>query len=215
MSESLNPLWKNEAFHTAIELSIFIHGHQNPNDFEYEEVFEYQKANYVNIKRRLDNINWQSTLRNEGNVENAVNLFYNIIFKIIHDEVPKKKKRRNVNFKYPVWYNKQIKNLKNRKQKAHKIYKKNNCDENLEKYLDIANQLNFAIDTAFEEYNAKTENEIKSCPKNFFNYVKTNLKSDNFPSSMNLDEHVGNNPDEICNLFASFFPRNLHHLFRS
>lgn len=67
------------------------------------------------------------------------------------------------------------------------------------------NQLNFAIDTAFEEYNAKTENEIKSCPKNFFNYVKTNLKSDNFPSSMNLDEHVGNNPDEICNLFASFF----------
>lgn len=124
VSESLNPLWKNEAFHTAIELSIFIHGHQNPNDFEYEEVFEYQKANYVNIKRRLDNINWQSTLRNEGNVENAVNLFYNIIFKIIHDEVPKKKKRRNVNFKYPVWYNKQIKNLKNRKQKAHKIYKK-------------------------------------------------------------------------------------------
>lgn len=42
VSESLNPLWKNEAFHTAIELSIFIHGHQNPNDFEYEEVFEYQ-----------------------------------------------------------------------------------------------------------------------------------------------------------------------------
>lgn len=51
-------------------------------------------------------------------------------------------------------------------------FTKKNCNENLEKYLDISNQLNVAINTAFEEYKAKTENEIKSYPKNFFNSVK-------------------------------------------
>uniref|UniRef100_A0A0R3Q9H7 Reverse transcriptase domain-containing protein n=1 Tax=Brugia timori TaxID=42155 RepID=A0A0R3Q9H7_9BILA len=200
-------LWKNEAFHTAIEFSIFVHKNQRPNDCEFEEVSEYHKANYENIKRRLCSVDWQTILRNEGNVEIAVDCFYNILYQIIHVEVPRKKKRRHGNSKYPVWYNRQIKNLKNRKQKAHKIYKKSNNNENLQKYLDICNELNFAIDTAFEEYNTKTENEIKSCPKNFFNYVKTNLKSDNFPSSMHLDEHVGNNSEEICNLFATFFQK--------
>lgn len=38
VSESLNPLWKNEAYHTAIEYSLFIHEHQRPNDCEYEKI---------------------------------------------------------------------------------------------------------------------------------------------------------------------------------
>lgn len=75
----------------------------------------------------------------------------------------------------------------------------------MEKYLDICDQLNLAIDVAFEEYNTNTEKEIKLCPKNFFNYVQSKLKSNNFPSSMYLDQCVGNNSEDICNLFASFF----------
>ena len=135
----------------------------------------------------------------------AVDTFYEILFDIIKQEIPLKKRRRTGNTKNPVWYNSHIKNLKNRKQKAHKIYKRHNSSENLAIYLDICDQLNLAISNAFDEYNAKTELEIKSCPKNFYSYVKTKLKSDNFPSIMHLDENVGDNSERICNLFAKFF----------
>lgn len=75
-------------------------------------------------------------------------------------------------------------------------------------YLQICDELNLAINFAFEEYNSKTELGMKSNPKNFFNYVKSKLKTDNYPSKMHLYENVGNNSDEICNLFSNFFQQN-------
>ena len=136
VSESLSPLWKNEASHTAIEYSLFVHDAVRPIDCEFEEVFDYHKGNYDNIRRKLSCINWQTLLKNEGNVATSVDIFYKILFKIIHDEVPLIRKRRFGNSKYPIWYNRDLKNLKNRKQKAHKIFKNQNCHENLVKYLE-------------------------------------------------------------------------------
>ena len=123
---------------------------------------------------KLNTIAWQTILRNEKYFENAVDVFYNSIYKIIHEEVPIKRRRRQKYFKHPVWYNKEIKNLKNRKQKAHKIYKKQNSQDALQAYLDICDQLNLALKQAFEQYNRKTELEIKSCPKNFLITLEAN-----------------------------------------
>lgn len=208
VSESISPLWKNEAFHTAIEYSMFMHIYHTPHEYVYENIFDYSRANYTNIRLKLDNANWQSVLRNQNNIECAIEIFYNLLWETIREEVPVKKRRRNHNSKNPIWFNKQIINLKNRKQKAHKVYRRYKKPDDLEKYLVICDQLNLAISTALTEYNIKTENEIKSCPKNFFNYVKTKLKSCNFPSTMTLDEKVGNNSEDICNLFAKFFQEN-------
>lgn len=205
VSESLVPLWRNEAFHTAIEYSLFIHDNIRPVDCDLEEFFDYQAANYSHIRNKLSIIDWQTILTNEGNVERATEVFYNKLFKIIKEEVPIKKRRRQVHSKDPIWFNRQIKSLKNRKQKAHKIYKKHNSPDNLENYLNICDQLNLAINTAFQEYNLKTEHEIKTCPKKFFEYVRSKLKSDSFPSKMYLDSSEGNNSESICNLFAAFF----------
>lgn len=85
------------------------------------------------------------------------------------------------------------------------MYKNHSSQENLENYLNICDQLNVAMKTALEEYNFKTESEIKTCPKNFFNYVKTKLKSDNIPSRMYYDNSVADSCEDICNLFAEYF----------
>lgn len=124
VTESITPLWKNEAFHTAIEFSLFVHENKRPDDCEYEEVFQYHSANYDNIRHRLSRIDWQTILRNEENVETSVDVFSKVLFEIILENVPLKKIRRQNNSKNPIWYNEEIKNLKNRKQKAHKMYKK-------------------------------------------------------------------------------------------
>lgn len=203
--ESVSPLWKNEAFHTAIEYSIFVHSNLNPNDCSYEYVFDYNMANYDNIRYKINRVNWQSNLKEEVNIESAVQNFYKILSEVIQEEVPLKRKRRGFGSKNPVWFNKQIINLKNRKQKAHKTYKAHNSQANLEKYLSICDQLNLTISNALTDYNIKTENEVKSCPKNFFNYVKSKINSNNFPSKMTLDDKEGNNSEDICNLFATFF----------
>lgn len=209
VTASSTPLWKNEAFHTAIEYSLFVHENTRPIAGEFEVVYEYNKANYNNIRDRLRSVDWQHALRSDGDIDACVDLFYFILSDIIRDEVPSKRKRANIYFKDPPWYHEGIKNLINKKQRAHKSYKtctdEKKLDRKMTKYIEISDQLNTAINIAFEEYNYKTEHEIKSNPKNFFNYVKTTLKSSTFPSRMHLDEKNGDNPGEICNLFSSFF----------
>lgn len=202
----MNPLWKNEVFHTAIEYSMFVHKNILPIDWEYEEVLEYNKTNFVEAKRKLLAINWQNIFNNEGNVDESVGKFYTELNYITSETVPTRRRRRNYSGnKYPVWFTPQLKNLKNRKQKAHKLYKNNCNDINLQNYLNICDQFFSAINNANEEFNCKVESEVKACPKNFFNYVKSKSKSNNFPSQMHLDENVGNNPQEICSLFSIFF----------
>lgn len=205
VNESIAPLWKNEAFHTALEYSLFIHNNCRPTVCEYEDIYEYDNANYENIKNRINLIDWQSLIREENNVEKAVDIFYSLLMEIIREEVPLKRKKLFGNSKNPIWFNRNIRNLKNRKQKAHKIYKKHGSDDNMQKYLDLCEQLNIAINSALEEYNRKIESDIKSCPRSFFNYTKTKLKSNNLPSKMQLDDKDANNPEEICHLFSTFF----------
>jgi hypothetical protein len=208
---SLSPLWKNEVYHTAIEYSFFIHKTSTPNDWEYEEVPEYHKTNFTEAKHRLLTINWQNVISMEGNVDTEERKIYSHIQNIITETVPLKRRRRTQHSKLPVWFNTQLKNLKNKKQKAHKLYKKENSIINLQNYQNICDQLNIAINAAHEEYNRKVENEIKSCPTNFFNYAKSKLKSSNFPSRMHFDGNFDENSTEICNRFAIFFPGNIHH----
>lgn len=204
VTESLSPLWKNEKFHTAIEFSIFVHSTSvRPDDNFFEPSFDYKNANFELIKRKLNCIDWQTLIR-DSNIDQGVDIFYRTIFDIIEQTVPKKRKKVNIH-RVPVWYNHDIVNLKNRKQKAHKAYKRNRNDSNLAFYLSICDQLNLEIKRAHESHINKIESNIKSDPKSFYEYVKDKQKSNNFPSNMQLNEKVGNNSDDISNLFADFF----------
>ena len=103
-----------------------MHNNSNPNDCEYENVFDFKKANYDDIRIALSTTNWQYLLNNQENMECSVEIFYITIMKVIQDNVPLTKKRCKYNSKNPVWFNRHIINLKNRKQNAHKSYKKFN-----------------------------------------------------------------------------------------
>lgn len=208
---SEHPLWKNEAFHSAIEYSFHVHKKSaSSHDWEYEEIFKYSEANVPAIKCRLDQTDWQTLLDCE--IDEAATRFYNVIENIFNEYIPRTKRRtkRDTN---PPWFTRELKHLRNLKQKAHKAKNKfqNNTQSDITReqleneYADLCEQFNFAISAAQETYNRKIERDLKTNPKNFFSYVKHKSKSDNFPSSMFLEDKIGNNSSEKCNLFAEFF----------
>lgn len=124
VSESPSSLWKNEVFHTAIEYSIMILEKTAMVDNNLSDpYFDFSKADYGAIKNKLNSIDWQLVIRSHD-TEHAVDVFYQIIYSILEQTVPMKQKKK-ANAKTPIWYNRQIINLRNRKQKAHKAYKRN------------------------------------------------------------------------------------------
>ena len=206
IQKAANPLWKNEAYHTAIEYSLFVHRNSSTSDdFTYEIIFDFDKANFDDIKQKLNNVNWQTLLENQENPDIAVSTFYDTIYSIFENMVPKKRRRTANTSKYPIWFSKELKTLKNRKQKAHKLYSKAKTDSNLRNYSSICNELNIAIKRAHENYIIKIESNIKTNSKTFFNYTKEKMKGCNFPTQMNLGQRVGKTKEEISNLFADYF----------
>lgn len=208
VSSAPRPLWKNEAFHTAIEYSHFIHKQQKSKDWEYEIISEYDKADFSEIKRRLSIVNWQTLLGNEVIVDRAVDKFYSVLHDIIDVCIPKRRRRRR-NKRDPPWFTRELINLRNRKQKAHKLLKMNvgtvDEEECLLKYLEVCDLFNTSISFTQEEYHRKVERDIKSNSKQFFAYVKSKQKNNNLPSRMHLGDRTGNSSEEISNLFADFF----------
>lgn len=206
VDKAVSPLWKNEKFHTAIEYSLFIflkRSHSKDYDFEY--VYDFRKCNYEAIEHRLSNINWQSLLKDDQDINKAVDAFYYLVYNLFDEFVPKTKKRISTSNKYPVWFTQHIKNLKNKKQKCHKMYKKHKTPEYLNKYKYISTELDAEISSAYENYNIRVESDIKSNPKGFFKFANSKMKSSNFPSRMVFEHSASADPKEICNQFAKFF----------
>lgn len=199
------PLWKNEKFHTAIEYSLMIDTERSrPSDHEPEYKYDFTKANFELINRKLTDIDWQSLLKNEIDMNKAVDNFLSSLYSVLDSTVPKSKKK-TVSSKDPIWFTREIKNLKNRKQKAHKTHKKLKDQRNLDKYLNICDELNTKISIAYENYNTRVENNIKSDPKQFFKFANDKMKSNNFPSRMQYEDFASTDSKQICNKFASFF----------
>ena len=206
VDKAVDPLWKNEKFHTAIEYSLNIDSTRSrPNDSEFEYVYDFKKANITEIDRKLSAVDWQSLLRGKEDIEKAANTFLSLLYEIINDTVPRTKKRTNFCFKDPVWYTQQIKNLKNKKQKAHKMYKHHKCETNLERYKNICSELDAEISLAYENYNSRVESNIKSDPKQFYRFAKEKMKTNNFPSRMHFEGNESTESQLICNQFAKFF----------
>ena len=92
--------------------------HHNPAFFEFKLnnyksanfnniQFNFKLADYVRINDELNNVNWNNVLKYD-NVNNNLDAFYDLLFKIIENYVPKIK---FCNSNFPRWYSYELKNL--------------------------------------------------------------------------------------------------------
>ncbi|CAG4951927.1 unnamed protein product [Parnassius apollo] len=80
----------------------------------------FHAADYDEINREMSNINWDDHL-NLNDIDVAVDNFYKVVRDVINRFVPHKVVKSNN--KYPVWFNKRLIKLINRKHKLHKKWK--------------------------------------------------------------------------------------------
>ena len=94
VDKAISPLWKNEKFHTAIEYSLFIDNKRSrPTEFEFEHIYDFKKANYDEISCRLTEIEWQSLLKEERDINYAVDIFMSSLYCVIDETIPKTRKK--------------------------------------------------------------------------------------------------------------------------
>ncbi|KAL4152924.1 hypothetical protein QTP88_000757 [Uroleucon formosanum] len=165
-------------------------------------IYNYVKGDYINANLFFNSFNWLNTFRHL-NTEAAALVFQHALLEALRSFVPQKTISTSHNF--PYWFNKELKTLVWKKNKAHSTYIKNKSKSNYEKFSLLRAQYKSQSKIDFHDFMHRSESEIISSPKYFWNWVNFNTKSHGILNSVFLGDTIANNGADIANLFSNYF----------
>jgi len=182
------PLVKLDRHHLAYEFNY------NSMDYEFvsmesdKKVFNFKKANLNEILTELITYDW-GIWEQENDINVLSETFFNVLMEIFEKHVPLRFIRKDSNKK--PWFNRSLSNLKNRRDRAAKKFRKfqkqcplniNNvlCSECMDKkikYARLRNDFKRMHDLLYKSYIERVENGIKTDPSKFFQFVDMKKKN--------------------------------------
>lgn len=163
--------------------------------------YNFLKCNYADITFSLASIDWYNQFK-DLNINEAVNVFYSIIYDIIDIFVPKIIIRKS---KYPLWYSKSLKELIFKKKIAHKLYKSSGLVSDYNKFSNLRSKCKFFSKKDNHNYLNKIQLNLKTKPDQFWKFVNSKRKTNFLPNNMYWDTDQFNTPNDIVNAFANYF----------
>lgn len=163
--------------------------------------FNFFNANYENINRELQLIDWQHTL-NTNNINEAVGIFYNVINEIIRNNTPIVTPKSD---NYPKWFSKNLIEMIKDKEFYRRKMKRPNGDIYVRLFSQKRKEIKIEKRSCLRNYIASIEPIIQTNPKSFFAYTKAQKQNNKLPSAMFYKNTLAENMNETADLFAKYF----------
>lgn len=154
------------------------------------------------LNELLNNTNWYNIFSYYTDVEQMTEAFYNKLNSFLDLCVPK---QIYTNLSGPPWNNKQLVQVKNKKNKFYKKFKQTGSHLFYLKYSVCRAEYTLLSKSCYNNYINKVKYNFKRNPKSFFKFVNSKRKSTGFPSSMKFNQNESSDDAVISNLFADFF----------
>lgn len=170
-----------------------------------EKIYCFKKAPFDLIREELVNTDFDA-LFTDRNLDDMLDALYARCYEIFDLHIPKATLRMT---NHPVWYDKKLINLKNRRNRAYKKF----LDESVKSH-GIADASSFlSAKNEFETYQNELYNgflshlaaNYKKQPKKFWNFINSKYKKSILPGKMTYNSEHATNDTEKANLFAKFF----------
>ena len=190
---------QQDAYHIPYEVTVEYCINSTINT-EALSVYSYTRGNYARICTQIDAINFQHEF-SIRDIDTAYKYFHQIMHTIIDQNVPKRKVKKFAN--KPKWWSSQLQRLKNRRDKLFK--RKSTADVVAVEYERVLNEFNELADRRYSDYISSIQREMKSNPKEFWNFVNINKSSDSYPNEMRLNDRISKTKKETVDLFAEYF----------
>jgi len=203
--DNLIPLSVVDKLHPPLLVNICLNPFAVKYSHEEKLIFDFPKTDFVSLSNFLSSFNLPSLLSTE-NVNEAVYLFYELIYEGLRLFVPTKKVKSECT---PKWMNRELKTLKNRKNKAWNNYLRNKTEFNYSQFIMLFNEFKLKVELRYQAYISMAGNSILRDPKYFWNFVNSKRKCDEYPEFLNYKSKSSNDPKEIANFFKEFFASSL------
>lgn len=203
VSKSLDNLVVPDMYHPTLEITIDIHVSYLPT-FNHRK-YNFRKSNYDLICQELSITDW--SFINFMPLNLAIKQFYNILNEIIHRHTP----LYGAKSKFPFWYDKSLRDLIAKKERARKKFKKNNNIRDRISYCELRALSKNMIVICYNKYLTSLQVNIKKNIKLFWAYAKSKKQTNSYPSQFSNGSLTASTPKEICDLFAEFFKSTYTH----
>ncbi|XP_017467809.1 PREDICTED: uncharacterized protein LOC108360135 [Rhagoletis zephyria] len=165
--------------------------------------FNYAACDYPKLNRLLGELNWESLL-SCPDVAKCFATFKSVISDFCFKFIPLIRKRP---YKLP-WYNRDLKKLKNLRNKFYNKFKASGSQFFFEKYQVHLKKFNCLNKFLYRNYILGIESNIKEDPKSFWHFIKSKKNNSSIPSAVFFEDKCASTPAEVANLFAAFFSSN-------
>lgn len=105
----------------------------------------------------------------------------------------------------PPWWNRFLGRLKNQKSRIFKLWKNSGSHQDYENYIVASNNLTDAEVNAYVDYVNNMGIKLKTNPRLFHKYISYKREAKGYPCKMSFDDQMSDDPEEICNMFASYY----------
>lgn len=190
--------------HKALEvhMDLVFENETEPTDYS-EPVYDFKKAKFDELNDYVGKIDFESAFNRCSSVDDMVLFFYYILYIGFEWFVPKKESR---NRKYPPWYNKTLRRLRNKKNRIFRRYCSSaRCPLLYESYKFLRRKFVNYQNFLYREYLLNVQKNLKADPSAFFSFVKIKSKLPNVPSTLSFNNKTATNLMDICELYADFF----------
>ena len=142
---------------------------ENPS---FEMIPDYSKTDFVEIKLKLEDVDWQTELQNKDTLD-TWKLIQDKIFSVVDSCIPKK--RRRINNK-PLWMNRNIMITIRKKRRLWKWFCNTHDGKDYNAYTKTRDEVNKAIKKAKRNLEKRLAKDAKSNPKPFYQYMAKQTK---------------------------------------
>ena len=166
-------------FSTSDHKSVFltIECNTGVDNNTYEKAPDFRQAHFDKLRTILENTDW-SEIYGIQDVEQAWNMFIDILGNAITEYVPMRDRRPTNNSK-PKWWNIDIRNISLAKKRAYRRYKSTHSQADKLEYTRMRRETKRLIKISKKLHELHIASNCKVNPKDFFRYVreKKTLKS--------------------------------------
>ncbi|XP_055621898.1 uncharacterized protein LOC129765522 [Toxorhynchites rutilus septentrionalis] len=204
------PLLKLDAHHKpfVLRIQLDVCSQQVPDDSCDDPDFDFKRCDFTALNNLLSGVDWNEIIGAES-TNCATAVFYEKVYEILRDNVPRKRRCQAPSFKHS-WWTSELRRLRNSVRKARKVYFREKSSDAKEKLKHLEACYSECRIAAFRSYTDRIESNLKQNPKSFWSYVKSRKSGSHIPENVSYGDLTANStPEEAANLFANFL-RSVH-----
>ncbi|XP_075150875.1 uncharacterized protein LOC142224983 [Haematobia irritans] len=191
-----------DVYHPTLALSLNVNGSMDKLISQDCLRYDFKRTDFSILHDLLSRVIWPPLT---GDLSGCLSSFYDEIHYCFRQAVPIS--RMSAYTPGPPWFSKELRSLRNRKNRLFKRFKSVNSNLNYTRYINARYLYQEKSKECYERYLERMRFNLNANPRCFYNFVNSKRNVTSFPNTLRYLDKECSDVHGIANLFADFFEK--------